>query len=112
MSSGLGFKPKEQRQFAEALETLAHRDLVLFRYEDPAGVFRKNLLALCMLPMWTYLGYFAYTLKTKVSSGAGEEVMSAKSKKWVYEQIVSASTGVAVAFVAFGTREQAKQHDF
>ena len=34
------YKPKDQTKYGEALETLAHRDITLFRYESPKMVFR------------------------------------------------------------------------
>ncbi len=99
-SSSLGFKPGEHSRHLESLESLAHRDLTLFRYEAPSTVFKKNALALAMVPVWTYLAKVSWGLKADLepySDTAGLE-----GRKWVLENVTRASGGVAVGFFLFG----------
>ena len=50
-----------------------------------------------MFPTWTYLGYFAWSLKGRL--GAFKKQMEGN---WVFNNVMSASTGVGIMYFLFG----------
>jgi hypothetical protein len=61
------YKPKERTILpieTPLAEHFASRDVLLFRYEDPYKILRRNCIAGGMLPLWSYLAYTAWSLKS------------------------------------------------
>lgn len=91
------YKPREQKRLAESLESLANRDMILFRYEDPAKVGRYSIGAMALFPVWTYLGYTSYSLNKRLKPAE-----SKLKDDWIYRNVMNGSRGVGVAFFLFG----------
>ena len=94
------YKPKHKEAFYD-VEGVVTKDILLFRYEDPKKVFRTNMIAMSMMPLWAYLGYFSYTLKSKVESFR-EEVVDNTKINFLMDNVSKASRGVGLAFFLFG----------
>ena len=94
------YKPKQKEAFYD-VEGVVTKDTMLFRYEDPTKVFRKNLVAMSMMPLWAYLGYFSYSLKSKVESFR-EDVVENTRINFLMDNVTKASRGVGLAFFLFG----------
>lgn len=95
------YKPKDSHFYKQVPENFVNKDSILFRYEEPMAVFRKNLFAMTMLPLWTYLGYFAYSLRGSLKPY--KETVDKSDRKWVMDNIERASLGVGLGFFLFGT---------
>jgi len=94
------YKPKQKEAFYD-VEGVVTKDILLFRYEDPSKVFRTNMVAMSMLPLWGYLGYFSYSLKSKVESFR-EDVVDDTKINFLMDNVSKASRGVGLAFFLFG----------
>ena len=57
------FKPSQGKDAFFDVEGVVTKDVLLFRYDDSGKVFWINLIAMGMFPIWTYMGYTAYSLK-------------------------------------------------
>ena len=57
------FKPSQGKDMFYDVEGVVTKDTLLFRYDDTGKVFWTNLIAIGMFPVWSYMGYFAYSLK-------------------------------------------------
>ena len=57
------FKPSQGKDVFFDVEGVVTKDVLLFRYDDSGKVFWINLIAMGMFPVWTYMGYTAYSLK-------------------------------------------------
>ena len=57
------FKPSQGKDIFYDVEGVVTKDTLLFRYDDSGKVFWTNLIAMGMFPIWSYMGYFAYSLK-------------------------------------------------
>lgn len=80
------------------------KDVLLFRYEDPGRVFRRSAMAFGTFPVWTYLSYFSYNLKSELDGirEGFESSQAYRSRGWVLDNVQKASGSVAVAFFMFG----------
>ena len=96
------YKPKDKVNVPETPlgDNFATRDILLFRYEDPQKIFRWNLLAGTMLPVWSYLGYTAWGLNTAFAPY--KEELERSDRGWVFRNVEAASRGVSVGFFSFG----------
>eukprot|EP00092_Neocalanus_flemingeri_P001571 GFUD01001674.1.p1 GENE.GFUD01001674.1~~GFUD01001674.1.p1 ORF type:complete len:214 (-),score=67.69 GFUD01001674.1:288-929(-) len=94
------FKPGQKEAFYD-VEGVVTKDTLLFRYEDPTKVFRKNMLAMAMMPLWGYLGYYSYSLKSKVEPFR-EEVVDNTRINFLLDNVSKASRGVGLAYFLFG----------
>ncbi len=97
------YKPKERTLMPETplSEHFAAKDILLFRYEDPRKIIKQNLVAGTMLPLWTWLSYTCYNLKSDFAPY--KETLESSDRSWVYRNVEAASRGVSVAFLLFGT---------
>ena len=64
----------------------------MFRYEDPMKIFRGSALALAMFPMWSYLSYFTFQLRSELSPYKDSDVLDKKGKGWVYQDTIYKAT--------------------
>ena len=64
----------------------------MFRYEDPMKIFRRSALALAMFPMWSYLSYFTFQLRSELSPYKDSDVLDKKGKGWVYQDTIYKAT--------------------
>ena len=65
-------------------------------------IFRRNALGMTMFPMWSYLSYFTFKIKSDLDPYKANEVLENKGRGWLMENIQRASTGVGVGFFLFG----------
>ncbi|XP_023344998.1 transmembrane protein 223 isoform X2 [Eurytemora carolleeae] len=94
------FKPKQKEAFFD-VEGVVNKDITLFRYEDLKKVRLKNMLGMSMLPLWAYLGYFAFTLRSKLEPFR-EEVNNNVRYNFLLDNVTKASVGVGAGFFLFG----------
>lgn len=95
------YRPKQKDAFFD-IEGVITKDTLLFRYEDVKKVRMKNIAGMIMFPLWAYLGYFAYSLKSQMK-GFEENVETSDGKfSFLLNNVMSASTGVGLAFFLFG----------
>jgi len=94
------YKPKQKDAFFD-IEGVITKDTLLFRYEDVKKVRMKNLAGMIMFPMWAWLGYSAYNLKTQMKSFE-DKVETSVKHSFLLNNVVSASFGVGVGFFLFG----------
>ena len=64
-------------------------------------VFGKNLFALGMLPLFGYLGYFCFNLKSTLEPYSDASSTNPKSA-FLINRVETARFGVALGFVLFG----------
>lgn len=67
-------------------------------------VFSMNMLAAAMFPLWAYLGYSAYNLKSDLDPF--NENVSKPNFGLLMNQVQKASVGVAVGFFLFGEKRR------
>jgi len=94
------YKPKQKDAFFD-VEGVVNKDLVLFRFEDSKNVRMKNILGMTMLPVWAYLGYFAFSLKRKMEPFK-EGIDSSVRHSMLIQNVTKASVGVGIGFFLFG----------
>lgn len=94
------YKPKQKDAFFD-IEGVITKDTPLFRYEDAKKVRLNNFAGMLMLPIWGYLGYFAYSLKSQMKPYE-ENVETNEKFSFLLNNVLSASTGVGVGFFLFG----------
>ena len=93
------YKPNQKEAFYD-VEGVVTKDVLLFRYDDTGKVFWKNLVALVMFPVGTYLGYTAYTLKATM--GEFKDKVAENNKiNWRAEQIEMGSVGIGLVYFLF-----------
>ena len=56
------FKPSQKEVFYD-VEGVVTKDILLFRFDDTGNVLTRNMVAMIMLPLGTYLGYSAYQFR-------------------------------------------------
>jgi len=95
------YKPKQKDAFFD-VEGVVNKDTLLFRYEDLKRVRMKNMIGMSMLPVWGYLGYFAFSLRKKLEIYK-DEVSSNVRYNFLLDNVSRASLGVGVGFFLFGT---------
>ena len=83
------------------MEGVVTKDTLLFRYEDSTRVMYTNMVGLSMMPLFGYLGYFCYSLKSKVEPYR-ERVMDNTKINFLLDNISMASRGVGIAFFLSG----------
>ena len=76
------------------------KDILLFRYENPRKVTFQNLMAATCLCMWTWCGYFSWSLRARFAPY--KETIEASDKAWMLKNIELGSRGIGVAFFMFG----------
>ncbi len=81
-------------------EHFAARDILLFRYEDPVKILKRNCLAGGMLPLWSYLAYTSWNLGSDFQPYKAD--LEASDRAWVLRNVEKASRGVAMGFFLFG----------
>ena len=55
-------------------------------------IFRRSALALAMFPMWSYLSYFTFQLRSELSPYKDSDVLDKKGKGWVYQDTIYKAT--------------------
>ena len=55
-------------------------------------IFRGSALALVMFPMWSYLSYFTFQLRSELSPYKDSDVLDKKGKGWVYQDTIYKAT--------------------
>ena len=55
-------------------------------------IFRGTTLALVMFPMWSYLSYFTFQLRSELSPYKDSAVLDKKGKGWVYQDTIYKAT--------------------
>ena len=94
------FKPSQKEVFYD-VEGVVTKDILLFRFDDTGNVLTRNMVAMIMLPLGTYLGYSAYQFRNAVEP-IQEAVAENPKLNWKVNQVVSASTFVGIAYFLFG----------
>ena len=56
------FKPSQKEVFYD-VEGVVTKDILLFRFDDTGNVLTRNMVAMIMLPIGTYMGYSAYQFR-------------------------------------------------
>jgi len=94
------YKPKQKEAFYD-VEGVVTKDILLFRNEDASKVFYTNLVAMSMMPVWGFMGYTSYSLKSKME-GFKEDVADNTKINFLLDNVLNASRGVGLAFFLFG----------
>ena len=55
-------------------------------------IFRGSALALTMFPMWSYLSYFTFQLRSELSPYQDSNVLDKKGKGWLYQDTIYKAT--------------------
>ena len=65
-------------------------------------ILRRNALGITMFPVWSYLSYFTFKIKSDLDPYKDSEVLEKKGRGWLLENIERSSRGVGVGFFLFG----------
>ena len=65
-------------------------------------IFRWNIVAITMFPVWSYLSYFTFKLRSQLDPYKDSGVLEKRGRGWVMENIQSSITGVGIASFLFG----------
>jgi len=95
------FKPSQGKDAFFDVEGVVTKDVLLFRYDDSGKVFWINLIAMGMFPIWTYMGYTAYSLKSAIEPVKDATAENTKLN-WRIDHIMSGSWGIGLAYCLFG----------
>jgi len=97
-SYATNYKPKDRQQFADALNKLSSKDMILFHYEAPRAIFWQNLVALALFPVWMQIAYFSFGLREKLRPLKEDNPLPS----WIQDNVDSSSKKIAGAFFIFG----------
>ena len=81
------------------------KDVLLFRYENPTKISRNNVIALMLVPMYTFMASTMYDLRTELTQKRDQvtEIIDKKQSGWAYKAtIFSATKYVGAFFFIFG----------
>ena len=65
-------------------------------------ILRRNAVGITMFPVWSYLSYFTFKIKSDLDPYKDSEVLEKKGRGWLLENIERSSRGVGVGFFLFG----------
>ena len=68
-------------------------------------IFRWNIVAITMFPVWSYLSYFTFKLRSQLDPYKDSGVLEKRGRGWVMENIQNSITGVGIASFLFGKYE-------
>ena len=77
------------------------KDILLFRNEDASKVFYTNLVAMSMMPVWGFMGYTSYSLKSKME-GFKEDVADNTKINFLLDDVLNTSRRMGLAFFLCG----------
>jgi len=97
-SYATNYKPKDRQQFADALNRLSSKDMILFNYEAPRTIFWQNLVALALFPVYMQMAYFSFGLGKRLRPLKEDSPLPA----WIQGNVEKSSKWIAVAFFAAG----------
>ena len=81
------------------------KDILLFRYENPNKISRNNVIAIMLVPMYTFMASTMYDLRTELTQKREQvtEIIDKKQSGWAYKAtIFSATKYVGAFFFIFG----------
>merc|ERR1712059_77974 len=98
------FKPKHTKEAFYDVEGVVTKDTILFRYDDPSRlVMKRNVAALALVPVWGWVGYNTFVLKSTVEPLKERQVVTEDARlQWLLNNVSLGSRGLGVAFFLFG----------